>query len=479
MSQLVLSSLLLLSSILLGNLFLYSISKKKVPGMAAFSLLVLAMLIHSAGYAFELQGGTLDQMYNWVRAEYLGISWYPVLIVLFTREFTDEKKIANRFTLSFFATVNFVTFFLVQTNSSHWLYYSTLGVSIEPGFRVIILVKGFWFYLQVASLLIAMSYSLVLFLFRLANSRNQYRQKVAYGLLGLSIPTITMLVYLFNLGPKNIDITPFAYLLMAAVLFVGLIRFDVFSLTPVTYEMIFNSITEAVFLVDKDDRIISFNQVMKEYFQSFEQLKVGEAIGTVAELQEYDFDKKPELFYWKGKIFHFKNRYMEKEKVWIYVISDMTESEQIKNQLEILATRDGLTGLYNRRYFMEQLESDQKKGVFIMIDIDHFKKVNDEFGHYEGDRVIAYFGEMIKKYFEDKLYCRYGGEEFLIFLQDTKIDVAYEMIEEMRKKVQEQCKVTFSAGLAEYGEMGIMETIDYADKKLYESKQNGRNQSRY
>ena len=131
MSQLVLRSLLLLSSILLGNLFLYSISKKKVPGMAAFSLLVLAMLIHSAGYAFELQGGTLDQMYNWVRAEYLGISWYPVLIVLFTREFTDEKKIANRFTLSFFATVNFVTFFLVQTNSSHWLYYSTLGVSIS------------------------------------------------------------------------------------------------------------------------------------------------------------------------------------------------------------------------------------------------------------------------------------------------------------------------------------------------------------
>ncbi|WP_099189596.1 histidine kinase N-terminal 7TM domain-containing protein [Tepidibacter mesophilus] len=81
MNQALLSILLIMSSIFLSNLAIYAIKRKKIPGAFAFSIILMAMTLHSLGYTFELLSDTVEKMYFWVRIEYIGVAFYPFLIL--------------------------------------------------------------------------------------------------------------------------------------------------------------------------------------------------------------------------------------------------------------------------------------------------------------------------------------------------------------------------------------------------------------
>ena len=160
-------------------------------------------------------------------------------------------------------------------------------------------------------------------------------------------------------------------------------------------------------------------------------------------------------------------------------------------QAQQLAYRDGLTGIYNRRYFEMQIASEIERAsrydgrmAIIMVDIDHFKRLNDEFGHLLGDEVLrqvsAVFGQQLRKV---DVVCRYGGEEFAILVPQTSGGNAMEVAEKLRRRVEAfrfpgvPVKVTISAGVAEFPTHGRTrdELVAAADAALYVSKDSGRN----
>lgn len=482
MNNVLLSSLLIISATLLGNLVLYGFRKRKVPGVFIFSILMLAMIIHTVGYAFEILSSSTERMYFWIRMEYIGAAFYPFLITLFAREYTDEKKFANKYLLTLLLTVSVVTLILVNTNSYHWLYYSSVGIDVSPGFPILALKKGVWYLVQVVSLYFSILYSIIIFSIKLKKTRGDYRLKVAYMLIGVSIPMLTMVVYMLGLGPVYIDLTPFSYFFMSVFIIIGLLRYDILILAPITHEMVFNSIGEAVLVIDKNDMLMNFNSASRIFFPSLTRIKIGESVHLVQELSGYDFVLRQPQYEVNGRVLSFKVVNIKNSKVSIYVVNDITESEQAKKQLEILATRDALTGLYNRRYFMERIESSKGEGILAIIDLDHFKAVNDTFGHMEGDKVLSYFGGKIKESFEHQIACRYGGEEFAIMAEDSDIQMVYRQLEEIKENLNHKdqgVRFTFSAGLAEYQKGNLSEALMKADQKLYEAKEKGRNQIRY
>ncbi len=482
MINVLLSILLIISSTLLGNLVLYGIRKKKIPGVFFFSLLMTAMIIHSVGYAFELLSNTLDQMYFWIRIEYLGAAFYPFLIMLFAREYADEKQFANKYMLTLMLTVGLITLILVNTNSYHWLYYSSVGIDSSPGFPILASKKGMWYYVQVFCLCFAIFYSIIIFSIKVKITRGDYRKKVIFMLVGVSIPMVTLIIYMLGLGPVYIDLLPFSYFFMSTFIIIGLLRYDILFLAPVTHEMVFNSIEEAVLVVDKDELLVNFNNASKQFFPSLAKIKVGNSIHMIQELKGYDFSSKQPVYQIHDKVLRFKVIHIKSGKVCIYVVDDITESERVKKQLEILATEDALTGLSNRRYFMEKVETRTEQGIFVIIDLDHFKSVNDTFGHVEGDRVLKAFGESLKETFAPQTVCRYGGEEFAVFMNGLTMEEAFQQVEAMREKTAYMNfarKVTFSAGMAECRNCNVSEALIIADRKLYEAKKNGRNQTRY
>ncbi len=155
---------------------------------------------------------------------------------------------------------------------------------------------------------------------------------------------------------------------------------------------------------------------------------------------------------------------------------------------------DPLTGLNNRRYLDTHLvtlvgqAADRGRPLsLMMLDIDHFKAVNDTFGHEAGDQVLKGFAGRIKKVLRGvDLFCRLGGEEFVVVMPDTNIETAAKIAERVRIAVEKDIfaivpegyavPVTVSIGLAERGhDVGIEGLIRRADRALYRSKDSGRN----
>jgi len=172
--------------------------------------------------------------------------------------------------------------------------------------------------------------------------------------------------------------------------------------------------------------------------------------------------------------------------------------EVYENNYELLEKSqiDKLTGLYNRQLLDEKIRrlsvgkevSDRRKNeperIVVIFDIDHFKSINDRFGHLYGDEVLVIISHLMKQAFRtDDWLFRYGGEEFLVFLNNIDVQKGRIAINRFIKQVEAHSfpqigKVTVSAGYTSYDPVKNFSVIfDQADKALYYSKEHGRNQS--
>lgn len=164
-----------------------------------------------------------------------------------------------------------------------------------------------------------------------------------------------------------------------------------------------------------------------------------------------------------------------------------------EGRLYEMATRDYLTGLLNRREglrrFREEISKSRRSRrplTVIMLDIDHFKKVNDKHGHLAGDYVLQHLIEVLTPYLRDyDIFCRYGGEEFLLILPDTPLPEGGEIAERLRKKIaacpfaidaKTTIKLTISLGVAQLADDENENSLIYrVDEALYAAKGRGRN----
>lgn len=157
-----------------------------------------------------------------------------------------------------------------------------------------------------------------------------------------------------------------------------------------------------------------------------------------------------------------------------------------------MATTDPLTGAYNRREWFKRIEVETIRAArtqtplcVIMLDLDHFKNINDTYGHQAGDEVLKWVSaKMHKALRASDILCRYGGEEFLIMAPETDIEKSTFLAERIRLLIEEepvnskeaQIHVTVSLGVAQYQPNETHEHMIFrADKALYQAKHNGRN----
>jgi len=173
--------------------------------------------------------------------------------------------------------------------------------------------------------------------------------------------------------------------------------------------------------------------------------------------------------------------------------------QQLKNlndEMKELSIRDPLTTLYNRRFFMDRLESlfrvakDLNRNLCVAIlDADHFKSVNDTFGHAVGDDVLKAIAKILNDVpREDDFAARYGGEEFVLVLTETSLQGAIKVCERIRKQIEDYDWNSIVEGLAVTVSVGVGETVNHetieslmhtADLKLYEAKEDGRNRIKF
>lgn len=184
----------------------------------------------------------------------------------------------------------------------------------------------------------------------------------------------------------------------------------------------------------------------------------------------------------KGEITHF-----------VGIQENITEQKRLREQLELMSKTDLLTGLHNRRYFFEATQMELARAqrnntslCMMMIDIDHFKRINDRHGHQAGDSVLSQISHEFKANLRvNDILARYGGEEFVITLPETTIGEAAHFAERIRRAVEdarfqidgEEVNLTISIGCAGLptGSLNLSKLIERADVAMYQAKSNGRN----
>jgi diguanylate cyclase (GGDEF)-like protein/PAS domain S-box-containing protein len=173
--------------------------------------------------------------------------------------------------------------------------------------------------------------------------------------------------------------------------------------------------------------------------------------------------------------------------------ADITRHKEIETELMVLATTDPLTGVLNRRAFGEQGDREISRArrydiplSVLMLDVDHFKRINDTFGHMAGDQVLRLMAEVMRKTLrETDLIGRIGGEEFAAILTETPIEGALDTSERLRKSIESKpletedgvVVYTASIGVTEYRttDKSLEQTLKRADAALYKAKASGRN----
>ena len=201
---------------------------------------------------------------------------------------------------------------------------------------------------------------------------------------------------------------------------------------------------------------------------------------------------------------HIKNRdYVKlKDKYWAiksgnkYIVDEFDGVDKLIEDLKQKSIKDSLTGCYNKEETEIFLETFLKNFLryktpfsVLMIDIDYFKKINDTYGHLAGDFILKKVAEIMKSLIRDTDICgRFGGEEFIIALPNTKIIGALRLAERIRKTIEntsfdyngKKIKITLSIGVTSASKNdSIYSLIERADEALYEAKRKGRNRVEY
>jgi len=180
---------------------------------------------------------------------------------------------------------------------------------------------------------------------------------------------------------------------------------------------------------------------------------------------------------------------LDGKRLMLCVIHDVTEQKRLKRELEHAASRDPLTGLWNRRHFLNLLDNSQHQKrrhdvdySLLILDADHFKNINDQFGHDKGDEVLVLLARTLEnRVRETDSVCRWGGEEFIILLPQTDLGNATRLAESLRVSAAEiripnLPPLTVSIGIAQHqSEESTESLLRRADAALYLAKALGRN----
>ncbi|MBN3885534.1 MAG: histidine kinase N-terminal 7TM domain-containing protein [Nostoc sp.] len=489
----------------------------------------ISMMLAIAGYAtvaaMEAAAIILREKIFWSKLEYVGSGSVITLFLIFAMHFTNKNRwLTPRNTALLWAIPTF-NVILVATNEWHGLVWS--GFLPDPkGSNFVIYQHNVGFFWIMTCVYIYTLTGVVMLIQKALVPSVLYRRQSSMALVGAVLPILGASLYMLRLTPPGLNITPMSFMLAGLFYFVSLFRFQMFDLVPVARDTLIENMSDGVMVLDAKNRIIDFNPALKHLIGVKKQ-HIGQPAAQVLakwpeiiRLYHTHESVKTEIFidsvtpcYVELLITSLHNR-RKQLTGRLLVLRDITQRYQaefelrhaneylqkqvleiktLQVQLQEQAMRDGLTGLFNRRYFDEifpkkliRAMRDSEQVALIIMDIDYFKNINDTFGHQTGDRVIQVFADILRDYSDSQnIVCRYGGEEFVLALPGLTQEKAFEFAEQIRLSFQAAClesgdkeiHTTVSGGVAVFPDHGKTtdELLQVVDQALYAAKLHGRN----
>ncbi|MDR1779062.1 MAG: diguanylate cyclase [Clostridiales Family XIII bacterium] len=507
--QIALVASIALSGYLIAVTILNCRSEKK----NLFIFCLIGLLFYTLGNFMEVSATDTGGALTGVKVMYVGVCFMSPLFLLFLSDYCEIRLPALvKALLVALPTFNLG---LVWTTEKTNLIYKEYTYTAETRVHGLMIVEqGPLYYLVYGTAIVCIAISVGIILRCMNKWDKSYTLQLLLFLFASVAPMLANFLYLgityiAHTDPHGINFTPFAILITNLILYFGVLRYDLFDFSTRAQSASFDMIRDAFIYLDGRLRYSSANAFAKELFPDLARTGKGSTLEKITgwPLALRGIDGSQEYrdisFTLPGKdggeerAFNaWVHRVMASGKTIgiIILIQDVTENVRLMKQLETAAYTDGLTGLYNRRYFLDhalkELDRAQRTNSpasLIMLDLDHFKVVNDTYGHAAGDEVLRTVSNRLRSAVRTyDIVARYGGEEFVIFLANADINIGRQLAERIRLKVEEKPCVylgeeipfTCSLGVAElHADVeNLDELIRRADEALYNAKESGRNQ---
>lgn len=459
----------------------------------------------------------------WLEATYVGVVTIPTAFFAFTLRYTERDYWFTRRWLALFPIEPILTLLLLWTDSYHGLFFGGVPRDGNP-----LLNGGPWFWINVFYSYGLMLVSVFLLVQAYRRSIHIYKGQVRVILVGALLPWVVNALMFVGLNPlPGLDLTPIAFTLTGLAFSYGARNYRLLDIIPVARDTLIEKMTDGVIVLDARDRLVDINPTGQWMLRAGDPPPIGQPIEPLLahwqnlverfrEIREGQFEvqiqKNPPFFvdlliaplhdeagFYTGRLLvlrdisRLKHTEQKMRQANEELLDRIDQIEQLRTQLQEQAIRDGLTGLYNRRYLEETLKRElaraERQGVplpLLMLDIDHFKEFNDTHGHSVGDMVLQHLAGLLDEMTRrGDIVCRYGGEEFVVVMPGAGVEQAAQRGEEVCRSLEKafvvhletHLRVTISAGVAAYPihATTASELLQRADQALYAAKHWGRN----
>jgi len=396
------SFILLLIAVL--NLFLavFSLRRERNKMTISYFAFMLCVVFYAFGYAFELSAKDLSDIKFWLNIEYIGIPFFTPFFLLFALYFTGKDKIITVSFLVLIFSISIITFFIHQTNFNH-LFIVKYDVIKSNGLFLSNFEKGIWYWIHQAYFNIVVLISAVLFAQMMFNSRGINQVRAAIMLFNTLLPWPFYLVYLMGYGPTGIDISAYSLSLVGFIGSIGLMRFDLLNFVPIAFSQVFESMKDAVVILDSEKKIININDAAYNLFSSLSNKKVER--DSIIDLNNY-----PELaaviaqekhissvdveFSIDGEIKHYIAsvslvvKYADIIRGYILTMIDITERKEIEKLL--IQNESKLIQLNNAKdKFYALIAHDLRNPFNSLLNLSSYLKASIENGDKEKSLRLA------------------------------------------------------------------------------------------
>jgi hypothetical protein len=380
-----------------------------------FIVLFVTILVYDYGYLMIINVDSLKEIKFWNNFQYLTVPFISYTWLLATLLYTGNiSKIKSKSSFVL-AIIPIFIFFVKLTDGMHNLYYKTFDFEIKNGMNSLIIEKGIFYYIYQAFHLAVTLAIISINLKGYKNGEKIEKRKYIITFIASVIPGISVILNLIQPLEIGLDYSAIFMPISVIILAIGITLYDFLDIEKHARNKIFENSEQGIVVLNRFMKVIDYNKSAKNFF-TFVNQDLREDYLDNNMISDIELYKK--LYKNDSSIYQFKkfnkerffqidteflsNRFHDAHG-FVKYIRDITSEMHKKNELEYLAKTDELTKLNNRREFMKKSEVLVEKAralkesiSLILMDIDYFKSVNDNFGHLAGDVVINKIGKLIK-----------------------------------------------------------------------------------